>query len=985
MNRPNNRRTDPGGLSGDTLAVVMLSVTALVAGIGVWIAVTLGYQLAGRVDELPADAFARVFGVFTGKVAWLPASTWIAAAVFVVGLAIGGLLLWFVLSGQKNRTRVDRSAQYMGIGKDVEALTEKAAQATAQRLGVAGSVGVPIGTHLYSGKPLFGSWEDMHIDIWGPRTGKALDFSTKVLTPHGWVEIGTLTRGCRVIGRDGQAHTVTGVYPQGVRPAYRMTLSDGTSILCDAEHIWTVRPKIRQDKRHPEAWREWTTAQLMRNGLRRASGGAKYYLPIVEPVEFEGVLPAGVPSREVPDEGRGGNLELRPDAGTVGVRRAAITEAERRTHDVNWRPLDPYLLGVLIGDGGLSQSSVKLSTADEEMIEILTPRLPGGTNIVKVRGSDYDYRIRGNSTGRNRALSALRGLGLMGHTALTKFIPEAYLLAPVPDRWALLAGLLDTDGSIDTTGIIEFSTSSPRLAADVKFLVQALGGTVTTTVRETTHNPSSRLLIRLPKDTESPFWLTRKRARWEAASAKRRSSKPVRAIVSIEPEGEAEMVCISIDAPDHLYVAEECIVTHNTTSRAVPAILDAPGACLVTSNKRDVVDATRDVRAARGPINVFDPQGIALEEPTWYWLPLSYVTDEVRAAKLAEHFASGSREAGAKTDAYFEAAGQDLLAGLLLAAALDERPITDVYRWITRPTEREPVFILKRHDMLLMADQVAGIINAPEKQRGGVYGTAQQMVSCLTNRSILKWITREEGDTRPEFSPTDFVRRGGTLYSLSKEGKGTAGPLVTALTVAVVEAAEELAVMSPGGRLATPLLGVLDEAANVCRWRSLPDLYSHYGSRGIVLMTILQSWSQGVEVWGESGMRKLWSASNVKCYGGGVSETAFLEDLSRLIGEHERVRTSVSSGRGQRSVSSQVQRERTMDVADLGAMPKGRALVIASGSRPTLVRTQPWMRGQYAEQVRASIAAHDPQGARTLTEAFSELNTVEQHESRVES
>ena len=115
--------------------------------------------------------------------------------------------LWFVLSGQKNRTRVDRSAQYMGIGKDVEALTEKAAQATAQRLGVAGSVGVPIGTHLYSGKPLFGSWEDMHIDIWGPRTGKALDFSTKVLTPHGWVEIGTLTRGCRVIGRDGQAHT----------------------------------------------------------------------------------------------------------------------------------------------------------------------------------------------------------------------------------------------------------------------------------------------------------------------------------------------------------------------------------------------------------------------------------------------------------------------------------------------------------------------------------------------------------------------------------------------------------------------------------------------------------------------------------------------------------------------------------------------------------------------------------------------------------
>jgi len=84
----------------------------------------------------------------------------------------------------------------------------------------------------------------------------------------------------------------------------------------------------------------------------------------------------------------------------------------------------------------------------------------------------------------------------------------------------------------------------------------------------------------------------------------------------------------------------------------------------------------------------------------------------------------------------------------------------------------------------------------------------------------------------------------GTLYSLSKEGRGTAGPLVTALTVAVVEPAAQ----SAGGRLATPLVGVLDEAANVCRWRELPNLYSHYGSRGIVLDTVLQSWSQGVKI-----------------------------------------------------------------------------------------------------------------------------------------
>lgn len=68
-------------------------------------------------------------------------------------------------------------------------------------------------------------------------------------------------------------------------------------------------------------------------------------------------------------------------------------------------------------------------------------------------------------------------------------------------------------------------------------------------------------------------------------------------------------------------------------------------------------------------------------------------------------------------------------------------------------------------------------------------------------------------------------------------------------------------------------------------------------------------------------------------------------------------------------MSQQLQRERILDVADLAAMPKGRALLLASGSRPTLIRTIPWMTGPYADQVRASIARHDPQSQRTIHEA----------------
>ncbi len=307
---------------------------------------------------------------------------------------------------------------------------------------------------------------------------------------------------------------------------------------------------------------------------------------------------------------------------------------------------------------------------------------------------------------------------------------------------------------------------------------------------------------------------------------------------------------------------------------------------LATSNKRDLVDASRDVRADRGKVWVFDPQGIAGEQPTWWWDPISYVTDEVKAIEMADVFALASREVGARTDAFFDTAGQNLVAQLLLAAALERRELTQVYLWLSAETDEEPAEILRDHGYRVIAGALQAQINAPEKQRGGVFGTAREVCSFMTNRDAMAWVTPSPG-RRPEFDPRAFAASTDTLYSLSKEGKAGAGPLVTGLTLAVCEAAEELAKTCRGGRLPVPMVAVLDEAANVCRWRKLPDLYSHYGSRGILLMTILQSWSQGVEVWGREGMRKLWSAATVKVYGGGVTEVEFLEELSKLIGEYD--------------------------------------------------------------------------------------------------
>lgn len=421
--------------------------------------------------------------------------------------------------------------------------------------------------------------------------------------------------------------------------------------------------------------------------------------------------------------------------------------------------------------------------------------------------------------------------------------------------------------------------------------------------------------------------------------------------------------------------------TGKTTSRAIPCLLDAPGAVLCTSNKRDLADATRDIRADVGVVRVFDPQGIVGDEPTWWWNPLSYVVDDTTALKLAEHFASGSKEPDSTPDAYFDPKGQAILAAYLLAASLDRRPITDVYLWLTRTNDTTAADILNDNDYRVWAGMIESALGYDAGQRDGIFGSAEKMVASVTIRKIARWVTplggNVTGDRRPQFDPAAFVRSRDTLYMMSKEGPGTATALVTALTAAVVEEGEKLAERSRLGRMPVPLMAILDEAANVCRWKELPNLYSHFGSKGIIPMTILQSPSQGIAVWGKEGMKKLWSAANVKTYGGGVDDMEWLEERSKSIGDFERRFTTASGGgAGNRSTSEHRQMERILTADELQALPKGRAIVWSSGNRAALARTVPWMAGPHAERVKASILAHDPAAEQTLRDAETELASV---------
>jgi type IV secretory pathway TraG/TraD family ATPase VirD4 len=397
-----------------------------------------------------------------------------------------------------------------------------------------------------------------------------------------------------------------------------------------------------------------------------------------------------------------------------------------------------------------------------------------------------------------------------------------------------------------------------------------------------------------------------------------------------------------------------------TTTMCVRQVVEnKAGPVLATSNKPDLVDLTRGPRSELGAVWVFDPQNIIGDDPTWWWNPLSVVKGVEDADELAGLFVAAVRNANTRTDAYFDSEGQALLSGMLLAAACADRPITQVYAWLTDENDPEPSKILREHGYDIVSDAVWAVTQLTPKQRDGVFGTARAMASFLRNDRILPWITPSgPGDARPQFDPTAFATSQDTIYLVSREGRGTARALTAALTVSIVQAAETIASHSRSGRLPSPMSVVLDEAANVVRWPDLPDLYSHYGSRGIILATFFQSWSQGVEAWGKTGMTKLWTAANVRIVGPGVAEEAFLSELARLIGEHDVVYRSSTSARGPggRSVQASIHREQVLSTGDLAKMPPGRAVMLTTGIPPTLLRLVHYSVMPYAAKVEASMA-----------------------------
>ena len=367
--------------------------------------------------------------------------------------------------------------------------------------------------------------------------GRAQPVTTRVLTPGGFRPIGTLRVGDLVVGSNGEPTPVLGVYPQGEKDIYRVTAQDGASTRCCGEHLWTVR--TASDKRRGKPWRVLQTQEMI--GNLRAAHARRYELPLLSaPVQY--------PSQAV--------------------------------------PMDPYALGLLLGDGCLTGSTTpSFATADPQLVVALERALSG---VSVRRKSDVDYVLNrvcapGDVvTLENPVTGVLRGLDLLGTRSDTKFVPTEYLRNTPDVRLALLQGLLDSDGGPvmqdDRSCRVQYVTTSIALHDDVIELVRSLGGVAYSRVRPADGRPPGRVRghdvpyrhdgyvvdLRLPAGIE-PFRLRRKLATYRGAGG---GGRPMRFIDSIEAAGRAEAVCIQVAAADSLYVTEDYLLTHNTLNDA---------------------------------------------------------------------------------------------------------------------------------------------------------------------------------------------------------------------------------------------------------------------------------------------------------------------------------------------------------------------------------------------------------------------------------
>jgi hypothetical protein len=378
-------------------------------------------------------------------------------------------------------------------------------------------------------------------------SGKALALDTLLPTPAGWTTMGEVRIGDRVLGQDGKPARITAATEvMHGRPCYEVEFSDGTVIVADAEHRW-----LTEDRRSVESANN--VKHATRTRVRHAFPAVRTTAEIAATLRY------------------GWNQRL--NHAVANCRPLDFPEADL--------PIPPYTLGAWLGDGVSRRAQIACD--DPEIVALIEAECVQVTKLAD--RFMYSLRFPGvlNQAGKLRELGVLRN----------KHIPALYLRASQPQRRALLAGLLDTDGycakpvprkkgdGLRGGGQVQLALTGKRLADDARELISGLGYTsrvTTKTVPGRSAETSTCYIVSFtPGDTV--FRLPRKAARQGTAAWSGLSGR--RFITAVRPVPSVPVRCIAVDNDDHLYLAgRTCIPTHNTVllsciSERVTACTDA--------------------------------------------------------------------------------------------------------------------------------------------------------------------------------------------------------------------------------------------------------------------------------------------------------------------------------------------------------------------------------------------------------------------------
>jgi type IV secretion system protein VirD4 len=399
-----------------------------------------------------------------------------------------------------------------------------------------------------------------------------------------------------------------------------------------------------------------------------------------------------------------------------------------------------------------------------------------------------------------------------------------------------------------------------------------------------------------------------------------------------------------------------------TSAVVIPTMLCAPGAAVCTSTKLDVLRATMRSRSEIGQVWLFDPAGAQQQWPEgarrlcWSPVVAARTWDGALLTARAMAAASGAGK-GTSNELHWRERASALLAPLLHAAALTDRPIADVLRWVLRQDLDPAGKTLENQGAEVPNDVLLGIARTDQRERSSIFSATAGVLSAYNADATRK------SAAQPNFDPARFVDSTDTLYITAPAHKqDITAPLIVGLLEQIRYAAYERHARREASSHAgdAPVLWCLDELANIAPIHDLPALVSEAGGQGLHVLACLQDLSQARARWGQDADGFL-SLFQTKLMLNGIADTRTLEAISLILGEYDRHLVSHTLGRSttrqplellaphtdSESVSYNTQRQRTLTPGDIHRLPHGHALLLHSSqwglTRLTPAhRCEPW-------------------------------------------